>query len=427
MVEPGTTTRAQEAFSSYADELLELLAGHVEAPEAADRALDGGTAAVLRRRIPLATRRESGAFLTGRQLAEHLVEGAPAGYSKIVDPTCGAGDLLLAAAKRLPREKSAIRTLETWGLRLVGRDLDEVLVRTARIRLALLAAQLTETRLAVSESRIERALPDLRHGDGRALSFEMPILMLLNPPFGATVDARPWGSGRLARAAVFADDCFRLAPAGSSIRAILPDVLRSGSNLRRWREAISELLSDACAEEWGQFDRWTDVDVFLLKGKRGTGGTQIEWWPTGAAGSTIADSFSVRVGVVVPHRDPERGPVSPYICARDLPVSGEHRAGKGTRRHTGTRFPPPFVAIRRTSRPADGQRLTPTLVRGTQPVLVENHLIVCVPHDGTIARCKELIGTLNSAATTDILNRRIRCRHLTVSSIREIPFSPPAK
>ena len=188
---------------------------------------------------------------------------------------------------------------------------------------------------------------------------------------------------------------------------------------------MGELFSVASVESWGQFDRWTDIDVFLLAGEKGVDSAEIEWWPSEVAESTVADNFSVRVGVVVPHRDPKEGSVSPYICARDLPSKGEHRAEERTRRHTGTRFDPPFVAIRRTSRPTvDGQRLIPTLVRGTEPILVENHLIVCVPHDGTVARCKELIGTMTSAATTDIINQRIRCRHLTVSSIREIPFQP---
>ncbi len=421
----NATDQSEQSFSSYADELLQLLATDRGTPGAVDLALDGGTAAVLRSSVPLESRRASGAFLTGRRLAERLVNGEFARHSQIVDPAIGAGDLLLAVAKNLPRRPTALATLDGWGKRLIGRDLDGAMVRVARLRLALLAAQLTDTPLLASEERLERALPEVRSGDGRALVYKKPVLMLLNPPFGTVVAKKNWGAGRLPRAALFAEECFRAAPFGSSIRAILPDVLRSGSNLSRWRASVGELLATATVERWGQFDRWTDIDVFLLRGERGSGGAEIEWWPTSEAVETVSDSFRVRVGVVVPHRDAEHGPVSPYLCARDLPTKGEFRAGEKTRRHRGTRFEPPFVAIRRTSRPTDtGQRLIATLVRGSEPILVENHLIVCQPRDGTLASCRKLIRTLASAETTDRINQRIRCRHLTVTAVREIPFQP---
>ena len=424
----NVAVQPDKSFSSYADGLLDLLITDRGTPAAVDVALDGGTAAVLRSSVPLESRRANGAFLTGRRLAESLIDEEGQSHSQIVDPASGAGDLLLAAAKGLPRGPTALATLEGWGKRLIGRDLDDVMIRVARLRLALLAAQLTDAPLSVSEKRIERALPEVRCGDGRALAYKEPVLMLLNPPFGTVVAKKSWGFGRLPRAALFAEECFRAAPVGSSIRAILPDVLRSGSNLSRWRASVGELLSTATVERWGQFDRWTDIDVFLLRGERGPGGAEIAWWPTSEAEATVSDSFRVRVGVVVPHRDAKSGPVSPYLCARDLPAKGEFRSGNKTRRHRGTRFEPPFVAIRRTSRPTEtGQRLIATLVRGSEPVLVENHLIVCEPRDGTLATCRHLIQTLTSAETTDRINQRIRCRHLTVTAVKEVPYEPRRK
>jgi hypothetical protein len=422
---PNAAVQPEKSFSSYADGLLDLLTTNRGTPAEVDLALDGGTAAALRSSVPLESRRASGAFLTGRRLAKRLIDGELRPHPQIVDPASGAGDLLLAAAKDLPRGPTALATLDGWGERLIGRDLDDAMVRVARLRLALLAAQLTDAPMSVSEERIECALPEVRCGDGRALTYEKPVLMLLNPPFGTVMAKKAWGSGQLPRAALFAEECFRAAPVGSSIRAILPDVLRSGSNLSRWRESVGELLSTATAERWGQFDRWTDIDVFLLRGERGSGGAEIEWWPRSEAEATISDSFWVRVGVVVPHRDAKSGPVSPYLCARDLPTKGEFQAGDKTRRHRGTRFEPPFVAIRRTSRPSEtGQRLIATLVRGSEPVLAENHLIVCQPRDGTLATCRKLMRTLATAETTDWINQRIRCRHLTVTAVKEIPYEP---
>jgi N-6 DNA Methylase len=420
-------TAAKISFSTYGDQLVDLLGRNYGASaNEVDLALDGGTAAVFRRTVPISSRRSSGAFFTGRDMAERLLDDSPppAVDAAVVDPTCGAGDLLLAAAKQLPKGENALATLHLWGEILVGRDLDRELIRVARLRLALLAAHLNEGSLDASEHEIAAMLPNIEVGDGRKLSFTKPVLLLLNPPYGTIVAKRDWGSGRLPRAAVFAEECFRTVPEGSQIRAILPDVLRSGSSLARWRERAAELLTTTTIESWGQFDPWTDVDVFLLRGERADGPDgNIEWWQEPRSESTVSDAFAVSVGVVVPHRDQEAGPSSPYLCARDLPAGGEHTAGETRRRHNGTRFDPPFVVIRRTSRPVDqGHRLIATLVRASEPVLVENHLIVCRPLDGTIASCKELLRSLRSSETTAHLNQRIRCRHLTVSVIKQIPL-----
>lgn len=415
-------------FSAYVDGMAGLLeVTHRDTSKAIDLALDGGTAAAFRRSVPLESRRSAGAFFTGRGMAERLIDAKsrPSSSAPIVDPACGAGDLLLAAAKHLPRKSTALGTLEIWGKVLVGRDLDDESVRATRVRLALLASQLSAAKLSASEERIALALPDVRSGDGRTLSYDEAVLMLLNPPFGAVVADTEWGSGRLSRAALFAAECFAAAPEGSAIRAILPDVLRSGSNSKRWRKHVATMLEEVSVETWGQFDSWTDIDVFFLRAKRGAAEGTVDWWPKDEAVTTVAHQFSVHVGVVVPHRDPVIGPKSPFLCARDLPQKGEHTVGGEARRHPGTRFDAPFVAIRRTSRPANGgRRVIATLVRASEPVLVENHLIVCLPNDGTLASCRTLIKTLNSTETSEMLDRRIRCRHLTVAAIKEIPYKP---
>jgi len=417
------------SFSTYVDGLVEILdAERGETAEVIDLALDGGTATAHRNGVSLASRRAQGAFFTPRAMAERLIEAGarPNPESPLADPACGAGDLLLAGAKHLPRKPTALATLEGWGSLLIGRDLDEDSVRAARLRLALLAAQLCEEDLSLSEERIKQALPDIRVGDGRRLRYEAPLLLVLNPPFGTQTAKTAWGVGRLSRAAVFAAECFAALPEGSAIRAILPDVLRSGSNSRRWRNVMAALLGEVRVETRGQFDTWTDIDVFSLAAKRDSGGTAaIDWWPDPPAAGLLSECFSVHVGSVVPHRDPERGKISPYLRARDLPLNGEHTAGQMTRRHTGTRFNAPFVAIRRTSRPSiSGRRLGLTLIRASEPVLVENHLIVCLPNDGTVASCRELVKQLSTDQVTEMLNRRIRCRHLTVGAIKEAPFRP---
>jgi hypothetical protein len=68
-----------------------------------------------------------------------------------------------------------------------GRDLNDSLVRTTRVRLALLASVRHGRRSTLGERELARLLPEIRKGDGQALDLEHPTLVLLNPPFGSTL------------------------------------------------------------------------------------------------------------------------------------------------------------------------------------------------------------------------------------------------
>ena len=142
------------------------------------------------------------------------------------------------------------------------------------------------------------------------------------------------------------------------------------------------------------------------------------------AKSTVSNFFEVHVGRVVPHRDPEKGENHPYIHARCVPAWTVMRKFDEHRQHEGKVYQAPFVVIRRTSRPGHPYRATATVIAGQQKVAVENHLIVCEPKDGTLRACKELMRKLQTQAVNEFLNARIRCRHLTVSSVAAIPFNP---
>jgi hypothetical protein len=286
--------------------------------------------------------------------------------------------------------------------------------------MALLASRRTKTLFDGNEEVLAELLPELRVGNGMKLGFTQPALLVANPPFGAEVAKKTWGRGLLPRAGVFSRELIEVAPIGSEIRFVLPDVLRSGSHLAAWREEVEDCLSDGRVSVIGRFDTWTDIDVFLLRGRRASAGNSIKWWSP-SQGTRVADHFNVRVGRVVPHRDPKAGPSRPYITASEIPVRGEHRAGVKMRRHQAAGFEAPFVAVRRTSRPEGG--LVWTIVRSDQPVLVENHLLVCQPNDGTLASCRTLAKALERDEITNWLDQRIRCRHLTVSALREAPYS----
>ena len=80
------------------------------------------------------------------------------------------------------------------------------------------------------------------------------------------------------------------------------------------------------------------------------------------------------------------------------------------------------MVVRRTSRPGDKYRAVGTVIRGHGLVAVENHLLVLRPKDRTVASCDRLLAVLKDAAANEFLDRRIRCRHLTVSALRDLPW-----
>jgi hypothetical protein len=180
----------------------------------------------------------------------------------------------------------------------------------------------------------------------------------------------------------------------------------------------------------GQFDRWADIDVFALDlGVTRPGhGTPSRWeYPAPSIGSLVEDYFEVSVGRVVPYRDPKKGPLYRYVYARLLEpweVDSEIRARC---RHLGGGHQPPFVVVRRTSRAGQSHRAVGTIITGDSPVAVENHLFVLRPKDGTLASCHDLMRVLRSVKTDDWFDQRIRCRHLTVVALRQLPWWPEVR
>ncbi|WP_346279979.1 hypothetical protein [Pseudonocardia sp.] len=419
----------RSSLDYLSDRVVEILRHRRVDHEEIPLLLDGRVSSEMRQRIPLASRRALGAFFTPSGLARSLLGPVDVdGDGPVVDPSCGAGDLLLAAAAKLPLRSSVRTTLALWGTRLHARDLETDFVRLARLRIALLASVRVGQVWDGDEAELAGLLCNVAAGDGLTLSVEESGLWLYNPPFGSVVVTdHGWASGRTSRAAAFFASSIDSVASGSRFRAILPDVLRSGTNYRRWRQHVARIARLDAPRAIGQFDKSTDVDVFVLAGIVVPASNRD--WPTGPPRSTtnqmVGDLFKVHVGVVVPHRDAHQGEWSPYVHARGLPV-GVKVAPSERRRHFGTRFKPPFVAIRRTSRPQQTTfRASATIITGTEPVLVENHLLVCVPKDGTLRSCRKLMSALHQDETDQWLNEQIRCRHLTVGAVRSIPFVVP--
>ena len=149
-----------------------------------------------------------------------------------------------------------------------------------------------------------------------------------------------------------------------------------------WRDMVRASGSVISETPLGLFDQWTDVDVYLFhfrkhaRAERSSSDSR-----SGQKRPTygVDKRFAVHVGPVVPHRHAENGPLVPYIHARSIPYWSECEDITEARRFDGRLFTPPFVTVRRTSRPDSGNRAIGTLILGNEPVAVENHLIVLLP------------------------------------------------
>lgn len=398
-------------------------------------ALDGEPGAALRGSIDLDTRKSTGAFFSGSDLSGVLADTftEPLNeHSLILDPACGAGDLLLACSSRLPIAASLPETLEVWGRRLLGLDLYPEFIRAAKARLVLAAALRGQWTASSGLAATDSWFPGIRVGNGLTISADLAAAthVVLNPPFNLiqTPEGVEWSSGQVSAAAVFLDHILATYGNGTHVAAILPDVLRSGSRYAKWRDHVRCQANVRRASIWGIFDPWADVDVFLMEATIGDDNFEasvVNW--AGSKESKATDTLSsiaqISVGSLVPHRHTNRGQWYPYLHAQGLARWGKvDVANLPKKRFKGTVFPPPFIAVRRTSRPGDSGRAVGTVIFGDRPVAVENHLIVVRPNDASLDACEEILNRLRSDATDQWLDHRIRCRHLTVRALQELPW-----
>ena len=159
------------AFGDYVDSLQRLVIESRPAGDWQERAiaaLNGQASTELRRVVSLKTRRRFGKFFTGSELASKFIAHCPKlGTSAVIhDPSLGVGDLLLAAASRLPLQRTFNETLRQWGQQLTGTDLHSEFVRGAKARLILLARQRHGVRTS-SVTSTSGFFPWIRVADGQ--------------------------------------------------------------------------------------------------------------------------------------------------------------------------------------------------------------------------------------------------------------------
>jgi len=429
---------AVEKFSMYSNEIEKILFESLEqskrqiSKSKISKMLNGETSDALKEIVPLEIRRSAGLFFTSTKLAFQVADFiAPIlkkGF-KIADPACGAGNLLIACAKYLPKCETFKETMEQWSNIILGYDLHPEFIRATKLRLSLLASSLhPEDKYNTSQFYSNKFFKDIKIGnvfDNN--SFSRDTIITVNPPYGYmnAPEHCEWGSGKIQIAGWFIESLLKNSPDGQHIVAILPDVLRSGSRYLRWRKLLESYCSSGEIKLIGRFDKYTDVDVFIFHGIAGKNiGHKINWKTEESVdNSKLSDFFDVHVGTIVPHRDKIEGEFYPYLHARSAKPWETLLCIPEKKQSLKKVFKSPFVVVHRTSSPTDKHRCIATVIDVKKEVAVENHLIVLRPKKGGVGNCKKLLKLLKAQETNDYMNKRIRCRHLTVSSIKSIPVA----
>jgi hypothetical protein len=435
MITSETLISSLSGLNSYLSELRKLALDTYDCDKFEDKyeyALNGGPSKELRRVISIELQRKYGAFFTGTVLSNRLLNEVELSKKQkiIYDPSCGMGDLLLAVARKLPLKKTIKQTISNWGERLSGTDIHPEFIEGTKARLIMLARK-RHMNNCIDSLDWNKSFPNIQVSDGllEKEAYMRASIILMNPPFGKVIAPLEcdWATGQISESAKFIINAIENSDSGTEIVAILPDVLRSGTSYQRWRNKVSDLARIQFIESFGLFDKTADVDIFILKliKREKQGIKTTNRWPEfeQEIGTTIDDFFDVNVGRVVPHRDIKSGINYKYIHPRCVPTWSIMYEFTETRKHKGQPFIPPFVVIRRTSRPGDLYRANATVISGKNPIAVENHFIVCRPKDGKLNTCIKLMHKLKNEHVNQYLNQRIRCRHLTVSAVTMIPLS----
>lgn len=397
--------------------------------------LNGGAAEALRNNVPRNLRSADGIFFSNEELAEYVasrLENKLKSGSTVADPACGAGDLLLACAKKFKTTKACSALIPMWGDRVFGFDIHAAFVDVAKTRLALLGAR-TERKKNVGTIS-EPFFENIRLGNyfEQAESISHVDCVVMNPPFSTVIapESCKWAQGNVQLAGLFVSTILENAKQGQEVVAILPDVLRSGSRYARWRKFVASIATVKDIHVHGRFDDTTDVDVFILhltKNSTPTAQDPINWlFPKEVASDTprmtMQDKFKVSVGAFVPFRAKSEDRSVDYLSVAYAKADAKVRPMEQCN-FNGTLHEAPFVVIRRTSNPSDPRRIIPTLIVGKKRIAVENHLIVIKPIDGTSASCQRLMNNLMLPYVDEWVNQAIRCRHLTTEIIKNLPLT----
>ncbi len=213
----GSLSELVSCFSVYSDEIEALASSFTSTNKTGaskNKILDilnGKATLALQRLVPENVRKKAGIFFTSTHLADKVaIRLAPMlrDGMKLIDPACGAGNLLIACAQYLPTGKNLMETLDIWSERIFGCDLHLQFVRAAQLRLMLLAASLhMEESKAITLPQPAAIFKGLQVGSifSFAPLIEKADCVIVNPSFGYTSapDGCQWAAGKIKMAGLF--------------------------------------------------------------------------------------------------------------------------------------------------------------------------------------------------------------------------------
>ena len=370
----------------------------------------------------------NGVYFTGSEMAGRLIKFSGRNIDKpfvVYDPACGAGDLLESVIADWQVKKTLSETLNFWEDYIYGNDINQDFVDATKIRIAISAIK-NGAAVDVDLRSVSRVyFKNIRLGNALDSSegYRKADLIIVNPPFHSqdVHQNSRFKKGKVNSAALFLEKAAAEAAEWTSILAILPDVIRSGTRYKLIRDIVNNRWRGQI-EPVGRFNKHADVDVFFMHGQpKGVGAGKL-FSTDEETDDALGDVCDVSVGSVVPHRHAESGKEVAYICARSIRIGEVKKIIQNKRRFSGALFNPPFVVVRRTSSPRDRRRAASSVVLGKRAVAVENHLIVIKPKSGLSSDCIKLMDYLHSDLVNNYLNEVICCRHLTVQAIKKIPM-----
>lgn len=199
--------------------------------------------------LPRSLRSREGRYYTPRVLAARLVEQAwrlapRAARGLVVDPACGAGALLGAAAERKVAQSPPDEALRWVAEHLRGRDLDPLAVWLCN--LTVWSALLPAWRALTPRERSR--LPLVAHRADGLDDPDLASLVLTNPPFGrvrlAPAERLRFASalyGHANRATLFLQDAVaRLNGPGAAAAFVMPASVVGGAYFQRLRSLLAE-------------------------------------------------------------------------------------------------------------------------------------------------------------------------------------------
>lgn len=384
------------------------------------------TTAAIYEVLSRSDRREHGVFFSGKGWARVLVSQVDTSrWRRFVDPSVGNGDLLVEVCLTLPLCESPVKTLEHWATKLAAVDLRLSFLKIAWNRIQSLAF---ERHVVERPKDHTMELPSsFRQGD--ALQIDLALrpgdCLLMNPPYQRVKlpEDSKLGRGKRSAAALHIERILKSSPVGVGVVALVPDVLRSGTLYETFRRALGSHVDLKRFEAFGSFGAHANVDVAVIVGiTQEKADHEIVHESDECLRTSVGDLFEVSVGTVVPHRNPENGKSLPYLTPHNAPAWEEMGKPSEYARYAATAKRGPLVLVRRTSSPSDRDRARATIVNYGGEMLVENHLLACIPKDGSIDTCRRLVRSLSDPRTNAWLNEKIRCRHLTVGWVSRLPW-----